>query len=1029
LRSHARPDWVADIARERALVPDAPHLPRVRAGAIALGAARISDSGTRIELAGGAAIGMRLTSVGRGNGGSLESPSSPSVEGIEVRTSHGKSVSEWWRSLPSGLEHGVDIAHRPAGEGALQLAIQVDGAALERANDDEIVLTSASGEVLARYAHVLVLDADGVSIPSSLDAVDGRIVIRVEDEHARYPLVVDPMLYGEEETVLFAPSPLNGENTGWSVALSSDGVRAVVGAPPNSTGSGDGRAMIYTRSGLTWAIEGTLIGAGSGNCGAAVAIDGDGSRVLVGCPRTGANAGAVRVFARSGSSWTLETVLAPTDLASSDSFGTSVALSGDGARAAIGASGDDTAAGSDTGSVRVFARVGTSWSPEATLLAADASGSERLGSSVALSADGLRVLAGAVLDVVGGLSAAGSGRVFVRTGTAWTEEAALLASDPEAGNRLGASAALDATGTRALLGAEGDDTVGGAAAGSARVFVRAGSTWSEEATLLAGDGAPSDQLGRSVSISASGDRALVGSVFDDSFAGSARLFLRVGVSWSEEGVIVPSDREPFESFGASVSLSGDGLRAVVGAFNDDAPGRAEAGSARTFLITTARTQGAACSVDAQCGSGFCVDGVCCDAACGGGAPTDCMACSGTASPAGTCAPAFGGVTCRATASDCDAPEACDGVGTSCPADLPAASSVTCRAAAGDCDAPESCDGVGFECPADQLEPSTEVCRPGAAGTCDATERCDGVSVDCPDDGASAAGTVCRPTMGACDIAEACDGISAVCPGDTFLSAGVVCRAAASGSAGACDLTEVCDGSSAPCPADLFRPVGTMCQDAVGACDTVDFCTGGAACVDQRMPSGIECRASVGTCDLPEACDGSSTACPTDVFAPVTAPCGDPVSGACDAPDHCEGLTATCVETFLSGVECRAAAGGCDVAEVCAGTSTVCPPDGLLASGVACRVSTDPACDPQEVCDGAGAVCPTDLTTCEASDAGPSDAGRPDGGDGDAGTPVAATGCSSRTTRARPPGLPMGVLVLVGLWVRARRRASIRPPAQ
>jgi len=60
--------------------------------------------------------------------------------------------------------------------------------------------------------------------------------------------------------------------------------------------------------------------------------------------------------------------------------------------------------------------------------------------------------------------------VFVRGGSTWTEEATLLASDGAAGDELGSSVSLSADGTRALVGAPWDDTAGGAYTGSARVF-------------------------------------------------------------------------------------------------------------------------------------------------------------------------------------------------------------------------------------------------------------------------------------------------------------------------------------------------------------------------------------------------------------------------------------------------------------------------------------------------------------------------------------------------------------------------------
>jgi hypothetical protein len=88
-------------------------------------------------------------------------------------------------------------------------------------------------------------------------------------------------------------------------------------------------------------------------------------------------------------------------------------------------------------------------------------------------------------------------------------------------------------------------------------------------------------------------------------------------------------------------------------------------------------QGMGCTQNAQCQSGFCVDGVCCESACGGGSGNDCQACSVAkgASVDGTCGAvrAEAAVVCRASAMACDAAETCDGSGLACPADAPGAS--------------------------------------------------------------------------------------------------------------------------------------------------------------------------------------------------------------------------------------------------------------------------------------------------------------------------------------------------------------------
>ena len=96
--------------------------------------------------------------------------------------------------------------------------------------------------------------------------------------------------------------------------------------------------------------------------------------------------------------------------------------------------------------------------------------------------------------------------MFVRSGTTWTEQQKLLASDGAAGDYFGFSVSV--SGDTVVVGASLDDTPGGVDAGSAYVFVRSGTTWTEQQKLLASDGAAGDDFGYSVSVS--GDTVVVG---------------------------------------------------------------------------------------------------------------------------------------------------------------------------------------------------------------------------------------------------------------------------------------------------------------------------------------------------------------------------------------------------------------------------------------------------------------------------------------------------------------------------------------
>ncbi|KAL7447655.1 hypothetical protein ACHAXS_000044, partial [Conticribra weissflogii] len=164
--------------------------------------------------------------------------------------------------------------------------------------------------------------------------------------------------------------------------------------------------------------------------------------------------------------------------------------------------------------------------------------------------------------------------VFVRSGTAWTQEAKLVASDGAASDYFGVSVSIN--GDSIVVGAYLDDDKGDGS-GSAYVFVRSGTAWTQEAKLVASDGAAYDSFGKSVSIN--GDSIVVGAYLDDDKSdgsGSAYVFIRVGTVWIRIAKFFPNDGERNDYFGCSVSIGGDTI--VVGAYGDDDKG-VDSGSA------------------------------------------------------------------------------------------------------------------------------------------------------------------------------------------------------------------------------------------------------------------------------------------------------------------------------------------------------------------------------------------------------------------------------------------------------------------
>jgi len=154
----------------------------------------------------------------------------------------------------------------------------------------------------------------------------------------------------------------------------------------------------------------------------------------------------------------------------------------------------------------------------------------------------------------------------------------LTASDAAAGNVFGNSVAV--SGDTAVIGALDDDDAG-SLSGSAYVFTRSGTTWMQQAKLTASDAAERDRFGRSVAVS--GDTAVIGANLDffiSKTSGSAYVFTRSGTTWSEQAKLTASDGVTGDFFGTSVAVSGDTV--VVGAGGTGGSGDTATGAAYIF---------------------------------------------------------------------------------------------------------------------------------------------------------------------------------------------------------------------------------------------------------------------------------------------------------------------------------------------------------------------------------------------------------------------------------------------------------------
>ncbi|MGH2854953.1 MAG: hypothetical protein ACRDLF_12270 [Solirubrobacteraceae bacterium] len=518
---------------------------------------RFGNAGVQIG-SDGLRLGLALRGIGYGASLRAVGAVTPSASANRVSYAR-RGLREWYRNGPLGLEQGFTIPRAPSGRRtgplALVLALSGDARATLSAGRRSIAFSHAGGPSL-RYGDLLATDARGRSLPSWLELQPRRALLRVDTRGARYPLRIDPLI--QQGAKLTGGEERGGADFGDSVALSADGNTALVG------GSGDnehqGAAWVFTRSGATWTQQGPkLVVSSPFKFGESVALSSDGDIALIGAPGSDHEVGAAWVFTRADSAWTQGPELTTSEAGASElSFGASVALSADGDTALIGSndgsggaawvfaragatwvqqgpkltgaegsffglsvalSGDgDTAligggraGGNANGAAWVYTRSGATWSPGEQLTPSGVTGDFLEPTTVALSAEGTTALiGGAGIPTTG---AGGDAWVYTRSGSTWVQQGPSLTSGESGETGFGSSVALSADGSTALIGGRHDD--GGPITpgrGAAWMFARSGSTWTERGPRLTGgeEAVGLAQFGASVALSADASTALIG---------------------------------------------------------------------------------------------------------------------------------------------------------------------------------------------------------------------------------------------------------------------------------------------------------------------------------------------------------------------------------------------------------------------------------------------------------------------------------------------------------------------------------------
>jgi hypothetical protein len=434
-------------------------------------------------------------------------------------------------------------------------------------------------------------------------------------------------------------------HAGNASAVSGDGNTLAVGAPHENSGAkgingnqndhsvySAGAVYVFTRKGDTVAQQAYIKASNPGdgaNFGSSVALSRDGNTLAVAAyyeasNATGINgnqndhsipeAGAVYIFTRTGTTWSQQAYIKASNTGTAgvgdgfpegDQFGYSIALSADGNNLAVGAIGEDSkATGIDgdqadnsmnqSGAEYVFTRTGTTWSQQAYIKSTMTRANVLFGYSSGISADG-NTLAVAEYDADRGKGAL---YVLTRTGGVWSHQARIQAENAEPQDSLGYSLALSEDGNTIASGAADEDCLKGGinpsgcendqasntSSGAAYVFVRNGTTWTQQVFLKASHPALEDWFGVRIAISGDGNTVVVGAQNQSSAAtgingkeedrsapqaGAVYFFTRTGTTWVQQAFVKSSNARLGDEFGSSIGLSRDGRTLLVGARGED----------------------------------------------------------------------------------------------------------------------------------------------------------------------------------------------------------------------------------------------------------------------------------------------------------------------------------------------------------------------------------------------------------------------------------------------------------------------------
>jgi hypothetical protein len=441
-------------------------------------------------------------------------------------TYHRDGYDEWYINSPLGLQQGFTL-YEPS-----EIIFRTDGTLMATASSQTLHI----GDQLM-FTGLMAYDANHKSVHASFEISGNHLAYLYNDVDALYPLTIDPWL---QQAYLTGTNPIQSE---FGDAVAIDGMTAAIGAPelkcPHDD-AGCGGVYIFVRDSGVWTEQAILLPVDAVfETFFGLSVDLDGDNLIAGAANLDTEQGGAYVFTRSGTVWTEQQRLIPSENVIAADYGQSVAIDGD--IAAVGASASNSAC-QGCGAVYVFTRNGSTWTEQDILTASDANSLEQSSFGVSIALDNSEILVGAPQD--------NQAYFFDTDGTTWTERKKLF---PFSG-RFGMEVDLD-NGTAIILARD---------TGKVYVYTGSGNSWLQETILTNPD------MAFVGSAAVSGDLVILGSGSGDcvpsgTLCGRAYVYSRVD-GWTTPAILSSNELESGDNFGSSVDISGN--LAIVAANGD-----------------------------------------------------------------------------------------------------------------------------------------------------------------------------------------------------------------------------------------------------------------------------------------------------------------------------------------------------------------------------------------------------------------------------------------------------------------------------